>query len=62
MRRSTLVLSAAGLTALLGVGGWQGVRLLGDDDGDRRAAEAFVRAWTAGEVDALDEVTAGLTP
>ena len=62
MRRSTLVLSAAGLTALLGVGGWQGVRLLGDDDGDRRAAEAFARAWTAGEVDALDEVTGGLTP
>ena len=62
MRRSTLVLSAAGLTALLGVGGWQGVRLLGDDDGDRRAAEAFARAWTAGEVDALDDVTAALTP
>ena len=62
MRRSTLLLSAAGLAAVLGVGGWQGVRLLGDDDGDRRAAEAFASAWTTGGVPELDEVTAGLTP
>lgn len=62
MRRSSLVLSAAALTAALGAGAWQGARLLGDDDGDRRAAVAFANAWVAGEVPELADVTAGLTP
>jgi len=62
VRRSTTLLSAAGLAALLGVGGWQGARLLGDDDGHRRAAVAFADAWTAGGVPELADVTAGLTP
>lgn len=62
MRRSTLVLSAAVLTAALGVGGWQGARLLGDDDGDRQAAQAFADDWTADGVPELADVTAGLTP
>ena len=57
-----MVLSAAGLAGVLGVGAWQGARLLGDDDGDRRAAEAFAASWSAGEVDGLADVTAGLTP
>ena len=62
MRRSTSVLSAVAVAALLGVGAWQGTRLLGDDDGDRRAAAAFARAWTDGGVPELADVTAGLTP
>ena len=62
MRRSTSLLSVAGLVAVLGVGGWQGARLAGEDDGDRRAAVAFTEAWVAGEVPELAEVTAGLTP
>ncbi len=62
MRRPTLLLTAASLAAVLGVGGWQGARLLGDDDGDRRAAEAFAADWAGGEVPALAGVTAGLTP
>ena len=62
MRRPTLVLSAVGTAALLAVGAWQGAALLADDDGDRRAAEAFARAWTAGEVPELAAATAGLTP
>ena len=62
MRRSTLVLSVAGAAAVLGVGGWQGARLLGDDDGDRRAAAAFAERWVAGDVPELADATAGLTP
>jgi hypothetical protein len=62
VRRSTLVLSTAGLAAVLGVGAWQGSRLLADDDGHRRAAEAFAASWSAGQVDGLADVTDGLTP
>jgi cell division protein FtsI/penicillin-binding protein 2 len=62
VRRSTSLLSVAALAAALGVGAWQGARLLGDDDGDRRAADAFAEAWVAGEVPELADVTAGLTP
>ena len=62
MRRSTLVLSAAGLVAALGAGGWVGAGLLADGGGDRRAAVAFAEAWAAGEVAELEDVTAGLTP
>jgi hypothetical protein len=57
-----MVLSASGVAAVLGVGAWQVARLLGDDDGDRRAAEVFAASWSAGEVDGLADVTAGLTP
>jgi len=57
-----VVLLGGALVAMLGAGAWQGPRLLGGDDGDRRAAVAFAEAWTAGEVPGLADVTAGLTP
>ena len=77
MRRASLLLTVGGLAVVAGVSAWQGPRLLGaDDTGDREAAAAFGRAWTAGELDDLPwdpasgtdpagrvaELTAGLTP
>jgi len=75
VRRTPLVLTAvAGLVAAVAV--WQGLRLLGRDDGDERAARAFAAAWTGGTLATLPwdaasgpdpaaqvaALTAGLTP
>ena len=76
MRRTTLALTAAATTAAVGLGAWQLPRLLGDDDGDRRAAQSFAAAWTGGTLTDLPwapgageppaeqvaDLTAGLDP
>ncbi len=77
MRRPTLVLTSVLAAGAVGVGVWQGVRLLGGDDGrDRAAAQAFADAWESGGLAGLAwdpgsgpdpaaqvaALTAGLTP
>lgn len=54
MRRAPLVATATcAAVAVAALGAWQGPRLLGDDDGDRRAARAFAAAWAGGTLDDL---------
>jgi hypothetical protein len=77
VRRTGLLLTAGGVALVGALAAWQGPRLLGaDDTGDRDAAAAFARAWTAGELadlawdpasgeapaEQVAALTAGLTP
>jgi cell division protein FtsI/penicillin-binding protein 2 len=70
VRRTPLVAGAsAGVLLLVALAVWQGPRLLGADDGDRRAARAFAQAWERGDLArfgaaglAVAEATAALTP
>ncbi|CAA9403987.1 MAG: hypothetical protein AVDCRST_MAG66-1597 [uncultured Pseudonocardia sp.] len=48
MPRTPLLIAAT--VGVLGVGGVVAWQLLGDDDGDRRAAQAFADGWVEGNL------------
>lgn len=76
MQRKGLIAGAVAAAVVVAVGAWQVPQLLGGDDGDRRAAEAFAHAWVDGNLSELRwyqgggsdpagevaSLTAGLTP